>query len=179
MYDLIVRGGRVLDGLGHEARLTDVAVSGDRISHRRPAVGLRAWQALAKTIPGFLPVRGDHIILFGARHFDWAEPALLDQAGVRRVQNVGEMTQQLRVLGTRVDQTYLHIDLDVLDPTEATSNQWTPPDGIKLSTVLDAIAEFRKCANLVCLGIASYDPTVDQDGRALSAALEVIKASLA
>jgi len=31
MYDLIVRGGRVLDGRGTEARLTDVAVSGDRV----------------------------------------------------------------------------------------------------------------------------------------------------
>jgi N-acyl-D-amino-acid deacylase len=31
MYDLIVRGGRVLDGRGTEARPTDVAVSGDRV----------------------------------------------------------------------------------------------------------------------------------------------------
>jgi N-acyl-D-amino-acid deacylase len=31
MYDLIVRGGRVLDGRGAEARPTDVAVSGDRV----------------------------------------------------------------------------------------------------------------------------------------------------
>jgi N-acyl-D-amino-acid deacylase len=31
MYDLIVRGGRVLDGRGHEACTTDVAVSGDRV----------------------------------------------------------------------------------------------------------------------------------------------------
>lgn len=31
MYDLIVRGGLVLDGRGGEARRTDVAVSGDRI----------------------------------------------------------------------------------------------------------------------------------------------------
>ena len=31
MYDLIVRGGRVLDGRGSEPRATDVAVSGDRI----------------------------------------------------------------------------------------------------------------------------------------------------
>jgi N-acyl-D-amino-acid deacylase len=31
MYDLIVRGGRVLDGRGADARTTDVAVSGDRI----------------------------------------------------------------------------------------------------------------------------------------------------
>jgi N-acyl-D-amino-acid deacylase len=32
MYDLIVRGGRVLDGRGSEPRATDVAVSGDRIA---------------------------------------------------------------------------------------------------------------------------------------------------
>jgi N-acyl-D-amino-acid deacylase len=31
MYDLIVRGGRVLDGRGADERVTDVAVSGDRI----------------------------------------------------------------------------------------------------------------------------------------------------
>jgi N-acyl-D-amino-acid deacylase len=31
MYDLIVRGGQVLDGLGNDARLADVAVSGDRV----------------------------------------------------------------------------------------------------------------------------------------------------
>ncbi len=31
MYDLIVRGGRVLDGRGSEPRTTDVAVSGDKV----------------------------------------------------------------------------------------------------------------------------------------------------
>ena len=31
MYDVIVRGGRVLDGRGNDARTTDVAVSGDRV----------------------------------------------------------------------------------------------------------------------------------------------------
>jgi N-acyl-D-amino-acid deacylase len=31
MYDLIVRGGRLLDGRGTEARSTDVAISGDRV----------------------------------------------------------------------------------------------------------------------------------------------------
>ena len=32
MYDLIVRGGRVLDGRGSDARTADVAVSGDRVA---------------------------------------------------------------------------------------------------------------------------------------------------
>ena len=139
----------------------------------------RAWQMLARTIPGFAPVPGNRIILFGARHFDWAEPALLDQAGVRRVETIGEMSNELQALMTLVEQIYLHVDLDVLDPTEATSNQWTPPDGITLQALLDAIAAVRKRANLASLGIASYDPAVDHNDRALSAALDVVKASFA
>jgi arginase len=103
---------------------------------------------------------------------------LLDQAGVRRVETVGEMTNELQALVTLVEQIYLHVDLDVLDPAEATSNQWTPPGGINLQTLLDAIAEVRKRANLASLGIASYDPAVDQNGRALSAALDVVKVTL-
>jgi arginase len=40
----------------------------------------RAWQTLAKTIPGFSAVPGGRIVLFGARQFDGAEPGLLDEA---------------------------------------------------------------------------------------------------
>ena len=138
----------------------------------------RAWQTLAKTVPGFTAVNGDRIVLFGARQFDWAEPALLDEAGVRRVQSVVELTTHLAAIRELVDQVYLHVDLDVLDPTEATANQWTPPDGITVHTLLDAIAEVRRQVRVVALGIASYDPAVDQNGRALSAAIEVLKVVL-
>ena len=138
----------------------------------------RAWQTLAKTVPGFASVPGDRIVLFGARHFDWAEPALLDEAGVHRVQTVEELTTQLAAVGKLVEQVYLHVDLDVLDPTEATANQWTPAHGITVHTLLNAIAETRKQTQVVALGIASYDPAVDHDGRALAAAREVVKAAL-
>ncbi len=121
---------------------------------------------------------GDRIVLFGARQFDWEEPALLDEAGVRRVQSVAELTPQMAAIRKLVDQVYLHVDLDVLDPTEATANQWTPPDGITVATLLEAITEARKQAKVVALGIASYDPAGDQNGRALSAAIEVLKVAL-
>jgi|SRR5579864_181141 len=138
----------------------------------------RAWQTLANTVPGFSAVSGDRIVLFGARQFDWEEPALLDEAGVRRVQSVAELTPQMAAIRKLVDQVYLHVDLDVLDPTEATANQWTPPDGITVATLLEAITEARKQAKVVALGIASYDPAGDQNGRALSAAIEVLKVAL-
>src|SRR5579864_105563 len=138
----------------------------------------RAWRTLARTVPGFAPVPGERIVLFGARQVEEAENNLLDEAGVRRVATVAQLMKSLSSLTKVVDQIYLHVDLDVLDPTEAIANQWTPPNGITVQTLLDAVAEVRKQVKVAALGIASYDPAVDRDGRALSAALNVVEVLL-
>jgi arginase len=138
----------------------------------------RAWQTLARTVPGFAPVPGERIVLFGARQVEEAECKLLDEAGVQRVSTVEQLMRGLSSLAKLVDQIYLHVDLDVLDPTEATANQWTPPNGITLRTLLDGITVVRKHAKVVALGIASYDPAVDHEDRALSAATQVAEVLL-
>ncbi len=139
----------------------------------------RAWHALAKSIPGFAPVAGNRIVLFGARDLEPAERSLLEAAGVQQADTIGQLQKQLPVLTREVNRIYLHVDLDVLDPKVATANQWTPPNGITLDCLLDAIAEIRKHTKVVALGIASYDPEVDHDGRALAAALAVAEAVFA
>lgn len=138
----------------------------------------RAWQTLAKTVPGFSTVPGKRIVLFGARHFDLGEAELLDECRVNRVATLAELNKCLPFLIASVEQIYLHIDLDVLDPAEAMANQWTPPNGITIQTLLSAVADIREQTKPVALGIASYDPAVDGDGRALSAALDVVKVLL-
>jgi len=52
-------------------------------------------------------------------------------------------------------QVYVHVDLDVLDPTVATANQWASPGGISLERLTGAIAEIQKHATISALGIAS------------------------
>jgi arginase len=138
----------------------------------------RAWQTLARMVPGFAPVPGERIVLFGARQVEEAETTLLDEAGVQRVATVEQLMKSLPGLTKAVDQIYLHVDLDVLDPSEAIANQWTPPNGITLRILLDAVAEVRKQVKVAGLGIASYDPALDRDGRALSAALGVVEVLL-
>lgn len=138
----------------------------------------RAWQTLAKTVPGFSAVPGKRIVLFGARQFDMGEAELLDECGVNRVATLAELNKCLPSLIASVEQIYSHIDLDVLDPAEAIANQWTPPNGITIQTLLSAVADIREQTKPVALGIASYDPAVDRDGRALSAALEVARVLL-
>jgi len=138
-----------------------------------------AWHTLAKSVPGFSPIPGDRIVLFGARDLEPAECTLLEESGVQQMATVEQLKKILPTLAKNVENFYLHVDLDVLDPRVATSNQWTPPGGIGLEVLIQAINEVKGHANIGALGIASYDPEVDGDGRALAAAVAVTEAVLA
>ena len=139
----------------------------------------RAWQTLAKSVPGFSPVPGNRIFLFGARDVEAVEVTLLEDAGVRQMATVEHLKNVLPGLAKKVEKIYVHVDLDVLDPSVAKSNQWTPPNGITLETLLDAIREVTTHSQIAALGIASYDPEVDRDGKALAAAVAVAESVLA
>ncbi len=125
----------------------------------------RAWQTLAKTV-------------IGAHDLEPSEIALLDDAGVRRAANVEQVGEALSSLTRDVDQSYLHIDLDVLDPTAATANRWATRGGISVDSLLGGVAEIRKRANVVALGIASYDPAIDRNGNALAAVVRAVETVL-
>jgi arginase len=138
----------------------------------------KAWQTLAKTVPGFTPIVGDRILLFGARQVEPAERALLKSATVRQSQTIEALQKDLVSLAKKVEQVYLHVDLDVLDPREATANQWSPPNGISIKLLLDAVGDVRKHVKVAALGIASYDPKIDHDRRAMAAAMAVLETVL-
>ena len=138
----------------------------------------RAWHTLAKTVRGFSPVPGNRIVLFGARDLEAAERTLLEESGVHQMATVDQLKRILPTLTKGVASIYVHVDLDVLDPSVATSNQWTPPDGISLETLVQSIEAVKHHAKIAALGIASYDPDVDQDGKALAAAVDVAEAVL-
>jgi len=139
----------------------------------------RAWHTLARNIPGFSPIPGNRIVLFGARDIEPAETTLLEESGVHQVATVEQLKKVLPALAKAVESIYVHVDLDVLDPSVATSNLWTPPKGISLETLIDAIEAVKAHGQIAALGIASYDPEVDRDRKALAAAVAATEAVLA
>jgi arginase len=147
----------------------------------------QCWQSLTRSVEGYAPLRGERIVLVGARDVEPAEDSLLARAGVTRAARAEDLASavaplaQLAALakpqaGDGVDGVYLHLDPDVIDPREATANGWTPPGGLSIDAMRDAIAKLRRQIPIKAVGFASYNPEVDRDGRGLRAALTLLEA---
>jgi arginase len=136
----------------------------------------QCWRVLARSVPGFAPLVGEQIILVGARDVEPEEADVLQRLGVTQVRDVDDLRAALALLRARagIDGVYLHIDLDVLDPREATANQWAPPGGLAIASMQAALATVRQVLPIKAVGLASYSPEIDRDGRALRAALTMI-----
>src|SRR5215203_5055515 len=96
------------------------------------AVGL-CWKEGTAGIPGFHQVDASRVIHLGARDFDPGESRLLRDSDVE-VLDVSRVRDGISpLLALRRDVTrevYLHIDLDVLDPSEGTANGYATEGGL-------------------------------------------------
>jgi len=136
------------------------------------------WHRLARRIPNFSPVPGNQVLLIGSRDLEPAEVELLHRMGVQRVADFKDVRSKVEAISRRIDGVYVHVDLDVLDPQEAVANQWTPPGGLTVQNLTDALREIRKHTQIKGFGIASYDPELDIDQKALKAACAAAEAIL-
>jgi arginase len=144
----------------------------------------RCWRNLTASIPGFHPVPERNLVLIGARHFDPDERQALAVSGIARWdtpvwrQKGGEesLAAAVRKLPERV---YLHVDLDVLDRSEAVANEYSSTGGLTLTELLQIIRLIGHERAIVAAAITAYDPAVDRDGKARNAGVAVAGGLLA
>jgi arginase len=125
------------------------------------------------------------MILAGVRDTDPLEQELIDRHGVPRV-SVDDLRMRspalraaLERLSSRVDRIYVHIDMDVLDPTEVPGHSLNVPNGPTSAQLAAVVAEMFRNPKTVAIGIAST-PTGDRDpdGRSRRAAGELVRAAV-
>jgi arginase len=132
-----------------------------------------SWAALCASIPGFAPVSEDRVVLVGARDLEPYQRERLEQSAVRRVAGLDELEPALTGLGGRA---YVHVDLDVLDPSEGRANEYAAPGGLSLEDLEAAIALIRRRLDVRAASITAYDPASDPDGRVARAGVRVAAA---
>jgi len=127
----------------------------------------RGFHALAHSLSGFEPIPDERLLLVGARALDPLEAQLLSQSGVARVDRdtFHELPKALARLRSVTDAAYLHVDLDVLDPSEGQANEYLEKDGLSLSQLTSVAEQVSRQFKLFAVAFAAYDPSFDREGR--------------
>jgi len=79
---------------------------------------------------------------------------------------------------SRLPQLYLHVDIDVLDPTEAPGVDYPVAGGLRLDELTRIVQRTVGLGNMAALAITAVNPEHDIDERTVVAALAVIEAAL-
>jgi arginase len=144
-----------------------------------------SWETLAASLPGFVPVPVDRVLLVGARDFDRGERDLLAASAVTQIPAEvlrgdggveGGLASHLDELAGKVDRAYLHLDADVLDPEEARANSFAAAGGLRLAEALELVEAVAGRLPLAAAALTSLDPTADPADRATAAAKRLILA---
>jgi arginase len=136
------------------------------------------WELLCATIPGFRPVDERDVVLVGVRDLEEHQRPPLEASALRvlpgRCVLSGDFVCALDDLRSRVSRLYVHIDLDVLDPSEGRANRFTAHGGLSTRELERAVEMIFERFGVAAAAITAYDPGLDDDGRVARAASRVI-----
>ena len=135
----------------------------------------RCWPKLAERFDSFQALAEKQIIQIGVRHTDEQEEANLENSAIIRIgaRHLSQLRSALEQLSVR--QLYVHVDVDVLDPSEGQANSYARPGGLRIHEMLDALDLIRNTSPIAAASITAYDPAVDRDGRIGQAIPEIIQ----
>lgn len=160
--------------------LNDVASSPSSAFHGmvlRALLG-EAPDGLASTGPALLPAEA--VVLAGVRALDDGESAFIDENRIRLIEaadlaDPDALVQAVEATGARA--VYLHIDLDVLDPSAIDGIGYPEPFGVQPVHLADAIRALRARFELAGAGVMEFAPdSPEAAGRDLPVILRILGA---
>jgi arginase len=151
-----VSGVRRLDVLRENLRLTrDTPATLPSGSFHGMVLSTLLGDGAVELVPEDPLVPGQ-VVLTGIRQFEPLQREYLEEAAIRW-HGVDDFERALESL---VGPVYLHVDLDVLDPSEFTSVGYSSPDGPSVQRVLALIA---RVDGIVGASITEHAPPDDAD----------------
>ena len=129
------------------------------------------WSALRS---GLASVREENVVLIGACDLEQAEVRRLRESPIARVASGEPLDAALDDLSKRVDSLYLHVDLDVLDPSVGRANRYAAEGGLTTAEVSRAIAQVGQRLAIAGAALTAYAPECDPEGSVLAAADAIV-----
>jgi arginase len=120
-----------------------------------------------------LPVPEENVVLAATRSLDPLEEARL-QASKIKLASLDELPEAVDALARRVTNMYLHLDLDVLDPSISPGVNFSAPGGIFADQLFDAVTLVMATGKLRAAAIVNFNPDRDRDNRTLRIAERLV-----
>ncbi len=137
-----------------------------------------SWKAVVNNMNDFTPVPEENVIFIGARDLDEAEAELIENSKCETVSvdelSGSKLNEQLDLLKNRVDDLYIHIDMDVLDVNEFKANHYAVPNGLTVEQLNEVVKLAKEKIKISGIGFASFDAAYDTDNKAVKIVEEVI-----
>jgi arginase len=128
------------------------------------------------------PIPEERVVMLGTRELSpEVERERLEASAIRVVpwrdgEPRADVEAALDALAARVEEVYLHVDNDALDPTVAPGIVDEPvPGGLTLEQLEGAVRAVTDRFRIRAATLATYTPERDEDGRTLRAGLRVIE----
>lgn len=144
-----------------------------------------SWTELTRTIPGFAPRQERNVLLVGGRDLDVKERARLVTSQVRHYSPPAlgafdrDVGFQSALSASMQRPTYVHLDLDVLDPSELVVNRFSVAGGVSIAWLESALRSVRQRCAVAGVGVAAYDPTYSAPSIAAPIVNRLLRALLA
>ncbi len=123
-----------------------------------------SWDALRASVEGLQPVPETNVVHVGGRDFDPAEARRLETSDVLRVRPGEPLEPALDMLRARASSVYVHVDLDVLDPSEGRANWFACDDGLTAEDMAAAIEQIGRRFTIRAAALTAYQPDCDPEG---------------
>ena len=164
-----------LSGLGTRASIIWFDAHGDLNTPETTATGYFdgmalatalgwGWTAMSRQIPGFSAADEIDALLVGGRDLDAGERRLLEQSRVRHhapAALADRLSSDLEhaLSGAQPHRAYVHLDLDVIDPSVMRANRFDAPGGVTIAWLEAALGEVRRRHDIAAVGVTAYDPS--------------------
>ena len=78
-------------------------------------------------------------------------------------------------LAKPMERVYVHLDLDVLDPTEGRANALAAPNGLYAEELYGVLEALRSQVEIAAIALTAYDPGGDPEGKVADVAIKAVE----
>ncbi len=142
----------------------------------------QCYPDLLTHIGNMSPIPESHTMHVGARDLDPKERELLENSEVQVV-TTDELKEdiEMRILHSaltklhpQVQEVYLHIDIDVIDPQEAPGVNYRTPNGLSLDEMEKAIKTIAAHFRIKAAALTAYNPDHEEDEKTLQTGFRLL-----